>query len=600
MIAAFFFAVFLSYVATAYPSIAPRDGADLALAAATAGVAHPPGYPLFAVLGKSWCAVFPLGAVAYRLNVLSALWGSMAATALFLLVGRAAGPWAGLAAGTGLAWSLPLWKFSLFADVYSLHALLVVGLLSLASGGSGPPSPKAQDVLRSPEGAGERSSVDRRAALSALLFGLGIVNHQTMALLAPALLWLWRRERVGWRRWVPYLALGLALHAFVWIRLGGGELAWRTLLRADYGIFELFGPFSRPFGAALAGRLMAHLGLGLFAALCPPIIVLAALGAWELGTADRRLGAALGLAFLAFGPVYFLATRFDVSGWVARSVLEPAFVVPAIAACAAAGFGVAWVARRGEWLLEEAPLACCLALLCGAWSLAGHFLAVDHRDDLAAYDYGRSLMRLIPEGASAVVAGDTALFSLKYLEAQRRAVRPAGALAEGRGAPQAGSARDREIVGSATPEFDGWAPRRDKSRPLYLVGLGTARMRQLGVWGNPLYPWPAGLVARVLPEPPFPANAGKKDGIGPPATRPPAGGASDSETAAWEVCALRRGRAMRSRDSYSRDVLFSFSYARYLSGLIRESFDTGPRAVEAARNHFLHAVSMAPEDYVLD
>ena len=39
------------YLATVAPSVPPGDSGNLIVAAATLGIAHPPGYPLFAMLG---------------------------------------------------------------------------------------------------------------------------------------------------------------------------------------------------------------------------------------------------------------------------------------------------------------------------------------------------------------------------------------------------------------------------------------------------------------------------------------------------------------------------------------------------------------------
>ncbi len=64
------------YVSTAAPSLTwahdGADGGDLITAAATNGVAHPPGYPTYVTLGQVIAHV-PIGDVAYRFNLFSAL-----------------------------------------------------------------------------------------------------------------------------------------------------------------------------------------------------------------------------------------------------------------------------------------------------------------------------------------------------------------------------------------------------------------------------------------------------------------------------------------------------------------------------------------------
>ena len=56
-----FLGVFAVYAYTAYPTAAPRDSADLAAAVLAFAPAHPPGYPLYVLLGKAWLALDPWG-----------------------------------------------------------------------------------------------------------------------------------------------------------------------------------------------------------------------------------------------------------------------------------------------------------------------------------------------------------------------------------------------------------------------------------------------------------------------------------------------------------------------------------------------------------
>ncbi len=70
------------YLLTLAPTItwanAGTDGGDLITAAATLGVPHPPGYPLYITLGHLF-AQLPIGDVAFRLNLFSAVCMALAA-----------------------------------------------------------------------------------------------------------------------------------------------------------------------------------------------------------------------------------------------------------------------------------------------------------------------------------------------------------------------------------------------------------------------------------------------------------------------------------------------------------------------------------------
>src|SRR5581483_8466520 len=155
---ALFLACFGAYLCTAYPCLAPRDAGDLALAAVQLGVAHPPGYPLYSVLGHAWARVFPFGTAAYKLNVLSALAGALGVLVFYAWCRRRLAPLAAAGCAAAYGAAALVWKFSLLGEKYSLQALLIACLLLTSEGTA--------------------KSFHKRACLSGLLLGLAWVNHQ--------------------------------------------------------------------------------------------------------------------------------------------------------------------------------------------------------------------------------------------------------------------------------------------------------------------------------------------------------------------------------------------------------------------------------------
>jgi hypothetical protein len=74
--------VFIVYLLTVSHSIAAFDCGELAAVQATLGIAHPPGYPLFTILGYLFVHI-PLGLTKiYQLNILCSVWCA-AAVVLF-------------------------------------------------------------------------------------------------------------------------------------------------------------------------------------------------------------------------------------------------------------------------------------------------------------------------------------------------------------------------------------------------------------------------------------------------------------------------------------------------------------------------------------
>ena len=513
---AVFAAAFSAFAACAYPVIAPRDSADLVATAMTLGVAHPPGYPLYSVLGRAWLAVLPWGGAAYRLNLLSAAAGAGAAAFLFAAVRRRSGtPAAALAAAVWAA-SAPLWKFSLLAESYALQACFAAVLLFLAEGG--------------------REDVFRRARLSGLLLGLGLVNHQSLLFLVPALLWLWRVE-AGRRGVAPArlaaaaagpAAGGLVLYAFLWIRLGSLGAALATALRLRYGAGTLFAGLAGPASPEVFGALAAYAARATAEAVSLPAAAAAAAGAALAWRADRARTAGWLLAGLG-GWLFILLSRFDPSNWVAREVLEPALLLPCLAAAAFAGE-----------LAGALPRPAAAAAVLAAASVLPRLPAA-HRNDFLAYDYVRDLRRAVPPGGALLLSGDTASFGLRWL---------------GLVAPEA---VPRETADEPLTDARGWLAARAGRTDVYVTGIGRARLGALG-----LSLAPAGLAQR--------AGGG-------PVSFPPS--------------VLRRPSG-DARDSYARNVLQSYAYASWLSARLLEERGDGPQELLD-----LSAVSADPEDYRL-
>lgn len=69
---ALFVGVMAIYVLTMHPSVSGGDNGELLGCACELGVAHPPGYPTFTMLGWLFVKILPFGTPAFRVGVMSA------------------------------------------------------------------------------------------------------------------------------------------------------------------------------------------------------------------------------------------------------------------------------------------------------------------------------------------------------------------------------------------------------------------------------------------------------------------------------------------------------------------------------------------------
>ena len=208
---AVFLVALVMYSWTLAPTVTLTDSGELIVAAYGLGVAHPPGFPLWVMLAHL-ASLVPVGSVAVRINLSSAIFAAFASAVLTLVVVELlvtascfAAPRrrnktvrqgsdidssnvSGLlmfapAVGAGLlmAFSRTLWAYATITEVYTLNALLVLLVFFL--------------VLRWRRTIETRmdSSVavathDTWIYAAAFVFGLAMgVHHVTVALTLPAI-----------------------------------------------------------------------------------------------------------------------------------------------------------------------------------------------------------------------------------------------------------------------------------------------------------------------------------------------------------------------------------------------------------------------------
>ena len=173
--------VFILYLLTLAPSTAMWDTSEYITAAYTLGLPHPPGNPLFVLIGRVF-AILPIASsVAVRVNILAALSSAVSAGMWFLITERVLVGWfpqrwqrilgGSLAALIG-ATSFTVWNQSVVNEKVYTVSLLGIAFISWLM------------IRWCDEPDGRRA--DRILVLVAYLSGLGYANHMAGMLAAPA------------------------------------------------------------------------------------------------------------------------------------------------------------------------------------------------------------------------------------------------------------------------------------------------------------------------------------------------------------------------------------------------------------------------------
>jgi 4-amino-4-deoxy-L-arabinose transferase-like glycosyltransferase len=260
---------------TLLPGLYLWDTGELQTVGPVLGTGHPTGFPAWIILG--WLASIllqPFGDPAFRMNLLSAILGAVAAGAAVLLVIRLTDRrWIGLGAGLLLA-TLPIaWQIATRADVHALHLALLAILLGLLVDWERRRAAAERD--------GRQQRADRSLVAAALVFGIALANHTLSILLIPgiALYVLVVEPGILHRPWFVWRCLGTTL-------VTAGLLYLELPLRA--------GPFPAPlvYGQpnTLSGFLYVVLGAQFAGSVGGPLTDLGSKLAWLAGQAVAQFG----------------------------------------------------------------------------------------------------------------------------------------------------------------------------------------------------------------------------------------------------------------------------------------------------------------------
>ena len=464
-------AVLALYVVTLGSSTAQWDTSEYIAVAHVLGLPHPPGNPLFVLLGKVFTLLPIAPSIAMRVNLLAAISSAVSAGLWFLVTDRILSDWvetrwrrtvgAALAALIG-ATAFTVWSQSVVNEKVYTVSLVGLALVSWLTFRwlDDPDSPKADRVL----------------ILIAYLLGLGYANHMAGLLAAPAV-----AAAVLSRRPTTLLRKKLVISCFAALAFGatpflmepiraahfppineGEPTACETKLelsctlsattyrrlkdnidRVQYGkpsLLERQAPFTAQVGMwalyfkwqwlrDVEGRYPMTQSL-----LAAAFLVLGSLGAVVHWRRDRRTFwyVAPLMASVTLALIYYMNFKYGASqapslgDSVSREVRDrDYFFIWSFSAWgiwAALGLMTAWHAAadaitkavprltRARWALSAPMLAVALVPLVGNWT------AADRRGDHTVREYARDLLNSVEPYGIIFTGGDNDTFPLWYMQ----------------------------------------------------------------------------------------------------------------------------------------------------------------------------------------
>ncbi len=409
-----FLAALFLYTLTLSPDVLPADSGEFQVVVPLLGVAHPPGFSLYTLLGKLFISLIPQGTPAYRLNLFSAFTSALTLVIVNLAVNRLTNQLRittnssrfafifsrlpGLLAALTLGVSTTFWSQATTANIRSLMALLTAILVYALI-----------DYRLTP-------TVNRLAAF-AFALSLAVVHHLSIAfvgaIFAITVLFVSREaspllpiSKKNVTKVIVAVFAPLAILLYLPIRGVADAFLAPPGLNTIPGLLQhvLAAGFGGDFFyfaslSALPDRFAILFNIFLFQ-FNPALLILLALGLLLLFRQDWKLAAALTLAFAVH---CFVAITYRAPQTV--EYLLPAYVILVIAASAglalsfqqSAASKPLFVTRRGHSALFIVHCSLFIAsLFVAARNFPAYFtLSLDH----STRNYAESALKAAPPNA---------------------------------------------------------------------------------------------------------------------------------------------------------------------------------------------------------
>jgi len=403
------------------------DSSELVVKSYTLGIPHEPGYPIYTWMAHLF-TMLPIGNVAYRVNLMSAFFGALSVSLIYLIVLNIvrivykkkfhpyASSFISVTAALSLAFSRTFWSQAEIAEVYTFNAFFVCIMILL--------------LLKWAE-----TRNIKLLYMFSLFYGLSLGAHISNILFAPAFLAfivLTDKKIFFIRRNMAVVGLVFLLGASQYLYLFSGPdskilginsiekwIGYVSGFDQFQSYYFAFNVFENPQRIAVYTDLLKInffiLGLGI-----------GIIGMWELFKRNFRIFALLFLMF-SFNIWFFIQTSF----WDINVMLIPSFVIFSIFL----GFGAnvivifmekslchikASVAKKYKDYLRVFKKAVIITLIITFMiiPLMSYFLNYSEAERLKSTDYGNFVSKALDEiPENSVIITDWAYFYVyKYYQ----------------------------------------------------------------------------------------------------------------------------------------------------------------------------------------
>ncbi|KYR00576.1 transmembrane protein [Tieghemostelium lacteum] len=424
------------YALTQYPTISGGDAGELIINAYQGGIAHPPGYPLFTMLGYLFCKATNFlhqFTVAWKVSLMSSIIGSFCGVFIYLTILL----WVnshncGLAAAYMFSFSPLIWMYSIQGEVFSMNNMFVAAVLFMGVWYSRVRIFEQQDD----KNLQAFWNSYRVAYTSAFVCGLGLTNQHTLILIiVPFVLWimlvagrdkLWTIKSLISLSVSAILGLSPYLYLFISPNFGKTEYSWGNtstidgfithFLRKEYGTLQLYSGESGT--TTLSDRINLYFW-NQFEQFTIIGVILAALGFVYMLVGPnlksfkwRSMGTLVLVTFIFYITFFFNLCNLPIEKPLYKGVFLRFFMQPNVIVSIAIGLGLNFISTYLPSRKQVLPFIVYTLI---AYQSAANFKIQDQSKNEYFHDFGHAILDQLPKNAILLVGGDLVTNVPQYL-----------------------------------------------------------------------------------------------------------------------------------------------------------------------------------------
>jgi tetratricopeptide (TPR) repeat protein len=423
----FFFSFFI-YLHTLTPTIDLHDSGDMIGASFVLGIPHPPGYPLYCLLGKLF-SLIPIGNIAYRYNLFSATAASLAVMMVYFITLKVVGgnknknfslltsyfllfiP--AIVSAFMLCFAPVFWQQAVIAEKYTLNALFATIIIFILL--------KWQEITNHRLQITDYRLPTKYLYLFAFILGLSFTHHLQTIFLVPASIFL---IIITWRKNPKLLTLNsilkmavlfflpLILYAYLPIRASAHPVInWGcpdTFERfIDHITAKEYGYYFSASLSTLLNRIFVEHPVFFIKQFTPYLIWIGFVGLFFFY--KHKIKTFTFLLLIVVADVLH-SSRYGIHN--IEDYYIPAYIIFSIFI----GYGVmVLIDFLNKKLKQKIALLPYIFLFIPAISYACNRYYGDHSKNYYSYDYGMNILFPLEDDSILYIKGDTFAFPLWYL-----------------------------------------------------------------------------------------------------------------------------------------------------------------------------------------